>query len=274
MSERFARMFERLTARNEAAFVPFVTLGDPGAELSQDILRTLAGSGADALELGIPFSDPCADGPVIQQANKRALTAGSTTDSCLELIAGVRAEFAQLPISVLVYANLVRARGLERFYADAAAAGVDAVLVPDVPLALISHPGADFRQAARTHGICPVLIAPPNATPQRLADIARTGEGYTYVVSRYGITGDAQRAGAPREVIDQLHACNAPPCLLGFGISGISDVRHAIEEGNADGVIIGSRIVRMVGEQAGTPPQLLSSIAAYVRDMKAATIRC
>ena len=132
-ANRYETLFTDLNAKSEGAFVPFVTIGDPNPTLSLDIMRTLVKAGADALELGLPFSDPLADGPTIQGANIRALDSGTTPDICFDLISQIRAEYPQLPIGLLVYANLVFARGIDDFYARCQKSGVDSVLIADVP---------------------------------------------------------------------------------------------------------------------------------------------
>lgn len=271
MSERFARMFEGLREKKEAAFVPFVTLCDPNFETSLEILKTLVKSGADALELGMPFSDPCADGPVIQKANKRALTSGSSTNRCFALVKMLRKDFPDTPVSLLVYSNLVKARTLKRFYHDARMSGIDAVLVPDVPYDMIENERENFRQCASDSNVDLVLIAPPNASDERIAQIAEASQGYTYVVSRFGITGDRNKAGVPREIIAKLKEHHSPPTLLGFGISDTDDVRNAIEGGHIDGVISGSRVVRIIEENLGDKEKMLAEISAFVKKMKAAT---
>ncbi len=269
MSQRFANLFAQLAPKHEGAFVPFVTLCDPDYATSLEILKTLVGSGADALELGFPFSDPCADGPVIQKANKRALKSGAGTDDFFALIGAIRALYPELPISILVYANVVVARGVDRFYADAAAAGLDAVLVPDVPVNML-HLGADFYSSARRHGVNPVLICPPNASEPTIAEIADTSEGYTYMLSRFGITGTEYTFGQPVEVISRLKAHGAAPSLLGFGISTPQDARIAMQTG-VSGVIAGSACEKIIEAHLEDRARLLCELADYVKSMKAAT---
>ncbi|NOT09635.1 MAG: tryptophan synthase subunit alpha [Gemmatimonadales bacterium] len=256
---RYARLFERLAAKREAAFIPFVMVGDPDPAGSLAVIRTLALAGADALELGLPFSDPVADGPVIQAAATRALDAGVTRRQCWEIIAAVRAEFPDLPVGLLVYANLVCHREPAAFYADAARAGVDSVLVADLPV-LEAGPVA---AAARAHGVAPVFIAPPNADADRLRAIAEAGEGYTYVTSREGVTGaDSMLRRDQSALIAQLVEFGAPPPVLGFGISTPDQVRAARAMGAA-GVISGSAVVRLAAEGG--------DLAGFVREMKEAT---
>ncbi|MBL4850267.1 MAG: tryptophan synthase subunit alpha [Planctomycetes bacterium] len=263
---RYSAMFERLAQEKAGAFVPFVTLGDPTPELSAKVLRALIRGGADALELGIPFSDPAADGPTIQLASQRALQAGVTPDDCWDLIAGVRAESPDLPIGLLVYANLVVSPGLDSFYARAAEAGVDSVLIADVPTLEI----APFAAAAERHGVAPVLIAPTNLSDERLEVVASVGQGYTYVVTRKGVTGaDDSVCFEHASLLAKLEQAGAPPPIFGFGISKPEHVRAALASGAA-GTISGSAVVRHI-QEATSDAALLEALEAFVASMKAAT---
>jgi tryptophan synthase alpha chain len=255
---RYGPMFERLRARGEGALGAFVMLGDPDPAASASILDALVEGGADMLEVGIPFSDPVADGPVIQAAAVRALAAGTRTADCFRLLAEFRARRPEVPVGILTYANLVTARGREAFYRSAAEAGVDSVLVADVPL-IEAEP---FLSSARAAVVAPVLIAAPNTPPERLARIAAEGEGYTYCVARAGVTGADAEVRFAGDVIAALEAANAPPPVLGFGISEPEHVRLALQAGAA-GVISGSAIVDRVfrGED----------VRGFVAEMKEAT---
>lgn len=265
---RYAQMFARLQAR-EGAFVPFVTLGDPSPEVSERIIRTLLDAGADALELGLPFSDPVADGPTIQAANIRALAAGAGLRMGLELIRRIRADYPEVPIGLLVYANLVESFGLPEFYGAAAAAGADSVLVADVPL----RESGRFRAAAAPAHIQTVFIAPPDASPERLHDIAAASEGYVYLLARAGVTGtEAGTARPAQAVLQALQEVGAPPALLGFGISRPEHVRAALEAGAA-GAISGSAVVRRIEEHLGDEAAMLEALSAFVQEMKAASRR-
>ena len=157
-SDRFAARFAVLAQKKEGAFVPFVNLCDPTPEISSQILEALAAGGADALELGIPFSDPCADGPVIEASAQRALAAGSTTAKCLGIIKAFRAKHPDIPVSLMLYVNLVTAPGVEHFFAAAKDAGVDAVLIPDVPISM-REAEPEWDAAAKAHGIHLIAIA-------------------------------------------------------------------------------------------------------------------
>lgn len=264
---RYAAMFDRLARERAGAFVPFVVLGDPEPGTSLAIVRQLAASGADALELGLPFSDPVADGPVIQAASTRALDAGVSREECWTIVEVVRKDNPELPIGLLVYANLVMHEGPEAFYARAAAAGVDSVLVADAPL----QEADPLAEAARRHGISPVFIAPPNASDATLERIARQSEGYVYVVSRAGVTGadDELRQGAGR-LMARLAALDSAPPMLGFGISSPAQVKAALQLG-ASGAISGSAVVRQIEQHRDDPVEMIAAIGRFVEQMKAAS---
>lgn len=265
--ERYDNLFAQLKSRKEGAFVPFVTLGDPDPELSLKIVDTLVEAGADALELGIPFSDPLADGPTIQNATLRAFASGVTPTQCFELLATIRQKYPQIPIGLLMYANLVFSRGIDEFYAQCAKAGVDSVLVADVPI----EESAPFRQAAMRHNVAPIFICPPNADDELLRQLASHGRGYTYLLSRAGVTGAENRAALPlHHLIEKLTEYNAAPPLQGFGISAPDQVSSALEAGAA-GAISGSAIVKIIENNLDKPETMLAELGAFVRTMKAAT---
>ena len=237
---RYETVFKDLESQSRGALVPFLMLGEWGFEDTLCWVDMLVGNGADALELGMPFSDPVADGPVIQQSSVTALEKDATPDSCFQMIALIREKYPRLPLGLLTYANLVVARGINKFYKDAANSGLDSVLMADIP----AHAIKVFAEAAEKNKILPILIAPPNATEQQLKVIAQFSKGYTYVVSRSGVTGASQQAGIPNEIIRRLKQLKAPPALLGFGISTTEDVENAIEAG-CGGAICGSALVRI-----------------------------
>jgi len=269
VGSRYAALFAPLSASGEGAFIPFVTLGDPDSGRSLAIVHALVEAGADALELGLPFSDPIADGPVLQAAATRALQAGVKRADCWRIVAATRAEFPELPIGLLVYANLVCHHDPAEFYARAAEAGVDSVLVADLPL---MEAGA-VADAARRAGIAPVYIAPPNADDARLRAIAAAGSGYTYVTSREGVTGaEAALRDGPSPLIARLKALGAPPPVLGFGISTPVQVRAALAMG-AMGAICGSAVVQRIAEHLGDDAATAKALTTFVRTMKAATRR-
>ncbi|MDQ3075089.1 MAG: tryptophan synthase subunit alpha [Pseudomonadota bacterium] len=259
---RYSAMFERCAAAGEGAFGAFLMLGDPDPATSAALLDALVEGGADMVEFGIPFSDPVADGPVIQQASIRALAAGVRTRHCLDLITAFRARHDTIPIGILTYANIVAARGIETFCRELNAAGADSLLVADVP----AVEAAPYAAAARAAGIDLVMIAAPNTPRATLARIAAMSSGYTYCVARAGVTGaDAELALDHRPLFTALDEVGAPPPVLGFGISTPGHVRQALA-GGAAGVISGSAIVSKVCEGP-------VAVRAFVATMKAATLR-
>lgn len=265
--ERYQQLFNRLAEKKEGAFVPFVTLGDPNPELSLQIIDTLIAAGADALELGIPFSDPLADGPTIQAATLRAFASGVTPGRCFDMLAAIRHKHPNIPIGLLMYANLVFSNGIDAFYQRCAQAGVDSVLVADVPV----EESASFRSAAARHNVAPIFICPPNADDELLREIAAHGRGYTYLLSRAGVTGAEKRAELPlHHLIAKLAEYRAAPPLQGFGISEPAQVREAIASGAA-GAISGSAIVRIIEQHQQQPETMLANLHAFVSAMKAAT---
>ncbi|EPL9568323.1 tryptophan synthase subunit alpha [Providencia rettgeri] len=265
--ERYNQLFERLNSLNQGAFVPFVTLGDPDAELSLKIVDALIEGGADALEIGIPFSDPLADGPTIQNANLRAFKSEITPTICFELLSRIRAKHPTIPIGLLVYANLVFTNGIENFYIRCQKAGVDSVLVADVPMSE-SKP---FRDAALSHNIAPIFICPPNGDDALLQRIGEHSRGYTYLLSRAGVTGTEQRAQMPlTHLVDKLKQYQAAPALQGFGISEPPQVAEAIRNGAA-GAISGSAVVKIIENNLDRPDVMLKTLTEFVIKMKAAT---
>lgn len=253
---RYAAMFERLGTRREAAFGAFLMLGDPNREKCADLLDAVVAAGADMVEVGIPFSDPVADGPVIQAAGQRALAAGVRVGDCFGLIGGFRQRHPDVPLGILTYANLVMARG--GFARDAAEAGADSLLIADVP-SLEAEPYARQMEQA---GIEPVLIAAANTPDAALARIAALSKGYTYCVSRTGITGTHSEGAFDPTLTARLSKVGAPPPVFGFGISRPEHVRAAMAAGAA-GVISGSAIVDCAARGG--------DVEALVRSLKDAT---
>jgi tryptophan synthase alpha chain len=259
---RYAAMFERLRGSAEGALGAFVMLGDPDPPASARVLDALVDGGADMIEVGIPFSDPIADGPVIQASAKRALAAGVRTAECFELIANFRSRHPDVPLGILTYANLVLARGRRQFFVLAAEAGADSLLVADVP-AIEAEP---WTQEIREFGIDPVLIAAANTPADTLGRIARLCGGYTYCVTRAGITGNHSEARFDAELVRRVREAGAPPPVFGFGISTPDHVRAALDAGAA-GIICGSAIVSLVAG-AVSPA---AAVAPFVARLKAAT---
>ena len=255
---RYAAMFDRLARHGEGAFGGFLMLGDPDLQASRTMLDRLVAGGADMVEVGIPFSDPVADGPVIQAAARRALGAGVRVADCFALIADFRIRHADVPVGILTYANLIMARGPSTFFRDAAAAGADSMLVADLP----SAEAAPWAEAMAADGLDPVLIAAANTPDAALKRIAALSRGYVYCVSRAGITGTHQAGAFDAALIERLAPHRSAPPVFGFGISTPDHVRAALATG-ARGVIAGSAIVDCA--MSG------GDVEALVRTLKAGT---
>ncbi len=242
--------------------MPFVTLGDPSYDRSFEILKTLIDAGVSALELGFAFSDPIADGPVIQEGNLRALRCASMEGN-FKLLAQVRRLAPDIPIGLLVYANLIMRFGVDRFYAACAQSGVDSVLVADVPLC----ESAEFVKVAHQNAVAPVFLATPNASPKHLEHIAKNCPAFIYVLARAGVTGTQEHlATTPQHILHTLKKISPTPCLLGFGISQPSHVKSALSMG-ADGVICGSAIVQIIAQNLDHPPSMLARLSEFVAQM-------
>lgn len=271
---RYEKLFSNLAARNEGAFVPFIMLSDPDPDTALDIVRAAVAGGADALELGVPFSDPVADGPTIQASHIRALKGGATVDSAIAQIRQIRAEFPDLPIGMLIYGNVPFTRGLETFYSEFQEAGADSILLPDVPV----REGAPFVAAADKAGIDPIFIAPAQASEQTLQGVAQYSRGYIYAISRDGVTGTEKESETRGlvDVVNNVKRFGGAPILLGFGISTPQHVADAISAGAA-GAITGSALTKIVDahlDENNKPTDgLASAVTDFVSKMKAATKR-
>ncbi len=265
---RYEKMFKQLAEKKHGGFIPFTIIGDPTLEASIEIIEALVAGGADALELGIPFSDPVADGPTIQAAGVRAIAAGATPEGCFKVLAEIRRRHPEIPIGLLVYANLVVGNGTDNFYERCRQASVDSVLIADLP----TFEGKAFADIASRYGVDPVFIVPPNAGEAQLKEIAEMTKGYTYVVARAGVTGvDEEVAVADNAIFGKLKALHAPPTMLGFGIATPEHVRTGLRAG-ADGVISGSAVVGRVQKGAGDIRKLALELTEFVQTMKAATL--
>jgi len=264
---RYDAIFSQLKEKNQGAFVPFVMVGDPDFDTSIEIIRTLINNGADALELGIPYSDPIADGPTIQKASIRALKSNIRVKDCFAIIKRIRDEFPDIPIGLLLYSNLVLVNGIDTFYKHASEAGVDSILIADVPLREADR----FIDIARKHSIQQILLAPPNASDATLSAIGEKSSGYTYLLGRAGVTGAETAVELPAaELVSKLRQYKVAPPLLGFGISNPSQVASAIKAGAA-GAISGSATVNIIAKHLDDHKTLHAELGDFVKSMKAAT---
>ena len=241
---RLAEVLSARVAAGQKLFVPYVTGGLAGVDAT--LLRALADAGADAVEVGLPFSDPVMDGPVIQEASRRALEAGAGPLAVFGLIADAA---LQVPVAVMTYVNPVLAYGQERFAADAAAAGVSGFIVPDLPV----DEADGWLAICASHAQAPVLLAAPNSSPERLTRIAASSEGFVYCVGTFGVTGRrAALADGAHTLVEALRPLTATPLLIGVGVSTPEQAAEA--SGFADGAVVGTALVEplLSGDRAET----------------------
>jgi len=245
---RIGDTFRAARKARRAAFIPYITAGDPSLERTVDLARALRRAGADILELGVPFSDPIADGPTNQRAAERSLAAGTNLSGVLEAVHAIRAE-EELPVVLFSYANPIIRYGIDRFARDAAAAGVDGVLFTDVPVEEMPRFEGDLRRS----GLDPILLVTPTSTRERIKSASRHGGGFLYLVSRTGVTGTQDRLDP--DLADNIRAVrkiSKLPVAVGFGISTAAQVAEVAAR--ADGVVVGSAIVDRIarfGDAAG-----------------------
>ncbi len=241
--------------------VTYITAGDPDLDRTAGILRALDRAGADVLEVGVPFSDPLADGPVIQRATERALAAGTTLSGVLDLLQSIRGEISA-PVVIFSYANPILRLGAERFADRACGAGVDGVLVLDLPI----EEAEEFRAMLAARGIDTILLLSPTTTDDRLRRAAALGSGFLYAISRLGVTGarDALAAGA-QEMVERIRRVSDLPVALGFGISKPDHVREVGQW--ADAAVVGSALVDVIARE-GASRDLNTRVEEYVRWLK------
>ena len=252
---------EQVFAKGKA-LIPFITAGDPDLETTEKLVLAMARAGADLIELGIPFSDPVAEGPVIQLASERALQAGATTDKILALVSRVRTE-SDVPLAFMTYINPVFAYGIDRFMHDSREAGVDALIIPDLPF----EEREEIIPYCSQYGIELISMIAPTSQ-ERIKMIAREARGFVYCVSSLGVTGVREQISTEAEnMVAMVKAVQDIPCAVGFGISSPEQAQQISQ--TADGVIVGSAIMQIV-EQFGV--ESVSPVAAFVREMKQSII--
>jgi tryptophan synthase alpha chain len=258
---RLEAAFAALRNAQKPGLVTYVTAGDPSLPKTRSVLQALDRAGADVLEVGVPFSDPLADGPVIQRATERALASHTTLAGVLDLIGDVRADLRP-PVVLFSYANPILRFGPERFADRVREAGVDGVLVLDLPI----EEADDFRNMLRKRGIDTILLLSPTTTDHRLRKAAALGSGFLYAISRLGVTGARDRlADGAREMVERIRRVSPLPVALGFGISKPEHVREVAQW--ADAAVVGSALVSVVAE-AGASNDLDTKVEEYVRWLK------
>ena len=260
-SQRIAETFARLRAEKRPGLVTYTTAGDPDLPRSGEILCALDRAGADVIEVGVPFSDPLADGPVIQRATERALAAGANLRQVLALVEAVRPRI-RAPLVLFSYANPLLRLGVERFAERAAAAGVDGVLALDLPI----EEAGSFRATLRAAGLDTVFLLSPTTTDTRIREAARIGSGFLYGISRVGVTGARDRVAASAEsLVKRIRAQTDLPIALGFGISRPEHVAEITAY--ADAAVVGSALVSVVAEH-GRSADLTTKVGDYVQWLK------
>jgi tryptophan synthase alpha chain len=257
--------FERLRREGRTGLVTYTTVGDPDLPRSAEILKTIDRAGADVLEVGVPFSDPLADGPVIQRATERALAQGGSLRSALALVERIRPEISA-PVVVFSYANPLLRMGLSAFAERAAGAGVNGVLALDLPI----EEADEFRGRLAAVGLDTIFLLSPTTTDARIRKAAELGRGFLYGISRLGVTGARARVAAGAEALmRRIRAVTSMPVALGFGISR---PEHVAEVGGyADAAVVGSALVSLIAEASGSP-QLNERVENYVRDLRSACV--
>jgi tryptophan synthase alpha chain len=253
---RIEKRFEQLRSERRKAFIPYITAGDPSLDITLELVLALDKAGADLIELGVPFSDPIADGPVIQRATDRALRNGVTLQKVLRLGENIRKK-SEIPLVLFSYFNPLLNHGLEKLAKDAVAAGFDGVLASDLTI----EESEPFVRTMRGAGLNTIFLVAPTSSPERMKKIAQTSNGFLYAVSRTGVTGERQELAADlKDFLRTLRTFTTAPIAVGFGISHPDHVRAVWQE--ADGAIVGSSIVKKVEEYIGKP-ELVSEVAAF-----------
>lgn len=257
---RIEERFARLRREGKKAFIVYIGAGDPDLEATRQLALAFDAAGVDVLELGVPFSDPLADGLVNQLAAQRGLASGTTPPKVLQTVAAIRRE-SRIPIVLYIYFNLVHRAGLERFIAEAARAGVDGLLVLDLP----PEEGETYETLMRRAGLCHIYLLAPTTPPDRIAFIARRGSGFLYYVSREGVTGmQDQLAANLASQLARIRAHTNLPVVVGFGISNPEQARQVAQL--ADGVVVGSAVVDQIARH-GHSPELLPRVSAFVQSL-------
>ncbi|MBL8419300.1 MAG: tryptophan synthase subunit alpha [Dechloromonas sp.] len=258
---RIKSAFDRLAAEGRKALIPFITAGDPDAALTVPLMHALVEAGADVIELGVPFSDPMADGPTIQRASERALARGMSLRKVVELVVAFRSTNKNTPVVLMGYANPIEAMGLEKFAAAAAQAGVDGVLVVDYP----PEEAATFGAAIKAHGMDPIFLLAPTSTAARIEQVAEIASGYVYYVSLAGVTGSgALNVDAVAERLPLIREKTGLPVGVGFGIRDAATAACIARV--ADAVVVGSRIIEEI--EKSTAETVCGKVKALVAEIR------
>jgi len=258
---RIGKLFDSLKQEGRKGFIAYLTAGDPTPAHTPELVEALVRGGTDLIELGVPFSDPIADGPVIQRAGERALAAGMTLAGVLEIARQIRRK-SEVPLLLFTYLNPVVRYGLDRLAKDAAASGIDGCLLTDASV----EEAHDYVEAMHKHGLDTVFLAAPTSTERRLKLVAHYSTGFVYLVSRTGVTGERDSLSqAAAQLVHAMRAVTDLPLAVGFGISRPEHVAQAASQ--ADAVVVGSALVRVIEEHANSP-RLAEELESFVRQLR------
>ena len=262
---RIDKKFRKLKSMNQKALICYIVAGYPDIRTSEDIITSLINGGADIIEIGIPFSDPIADGSTIQDAIQNSLTSGTTPDMCLELASRVRKTFPDIPLIIMTYSNILFRKGYIQFAQQAKESGIDGFIIPDIPI----EEAKEYLDSVKKIGISTIFLVSPNTSEKRLKIISKICTGFLYVISIYGITGE--RKGFDEYTIESIKRVKKViadnlPLAVGFGISNPQHVRYMIDAG-ADGAIIGSAIIKKIKE-IENKELLLNTLNRFAHEMK------
>ena len=265
---RISSTFTRLRQQNQRALVPFVTLGDPNLEITKALALSYIEAGADILEIGIPFTDPLADGPTIQRASERALQNGTTMDDAFELLSALRAQ-TDVPLVPMTYINPVWQIGFDEFARRCAQVGADGVIISDLP----PEEGKNWAASGKKHGVDTIFLTAPTSDEARLQRVDEVASGFIYAVARLGVTG--ARDDVPPEIGDlvaRIKSVSKTPVCAGFGFSRPEQIEKTVRNTDVDGIVVASALIDVFENAAGTPLERVKTAANFARTLKAATI--
>ncbi len=263
---RLQATFEKLRTQNERAFIPFVTCGDPDLKTSQTLIENYIAAGADIVEIGIPFTDPLADGPTIQRASERALAGGATMDDALQLIADVRKTYPDTPLVPMTYVNPVFQIGYDEFARRCAQVGADGVIISDIP----PEAGKEWIAAGRKHGVDTIFLVAPTSDDERVEAVANAASGFIYAVARMGVTG--AKSDVPPEIGDLIARVKKhtdTPICAGFGFSSRAQIATTCRSSQVDGIVVASALIDQLEKAPGQAG--IEAATAMVRELKAGT---
>jgi tryptophan synthase alpha chain len=261
-------LFDNLSQQGKKALICYVVGGYPDQETSKEIIKTLINSGADIIEIGIPFSDPMADGPTIQQASLKALEKGITPLKCFNLVNNLKKQFKDTPFLFMTYSNIVFSNNLRNFLIAAKKNHIDGFIIPDLNV----EDSKEYLELARTLGLATIFLSAPNTTKKRLSEIASASTGFVYMVSVFGITGSRQNfekytfdaVQKTKEIINRYKI----PLAVGFGISNPTDGKNILKAG-ADGIIIGSSVMKLIMDNENDKDKMLLELGNFIKELKA-----